>query len=215
MTYLIDDVARRHGQLRIGMAASFVRCEDPTLLAQAAARAEATLSLRVLAPTVAISQAPISEVLAALQDAGFAPAAEDSTGTIVDIRARGARVPAPQRRRPHRPMPRPSGETLERGRRGAAQGDHRAVRQCPDRPGGGDVAAAAGRPAADTVVIGYVDAAGVATQRVVSPITVAGGQLMAFDSASGRAREFAIHRITSVRADDDAMRDGAWRGRYG
>ncbi|MGB3663878.1 helicase-associated domain-containing protein, partial [Mycolicibacter algericus] len=29
LTYLIDDVARRHGQLRIGMAASFVRCEDP------------------------------------------------------------------------------------------------------------------------------------------------------------------------------------------
>jgi hypothetical protein len=28
LTYLIDDVARRHGQLRVGMAASFVRCED-------------------------------------------------------------------------------------------------------------------------------------------------------------------------------------------
>ena len=111
LTYLIDDVARRHGQLRIGMAASFVRCEDPTLLAQAVAGAE-HLGLRVLAPTVAISQAPISEVLAALQDAGFAPAAEDSTGAIVDIRARGARVPAPQRHRPHRPMPHPSSETL-------------------------------------------------------------------------------------------------------
>jgi predicted DNA-binding transcriptional regulator YafY len=53
------------------------------------------------------------------------------------------------------------------------------------------------------VVIGYVDAAGVATQRVVSPITVAGGQLVAFDSASSRAREFAIHRITSVVSADD------------
>ena len=52
----------------------------------------------------------------------------------------------------------------------------------------------------ETVLINYVDAAGVATQRVVSPITVAGGQLVAFDSASSRAREFAIHRITSVRA---------------
>ena len=111
LTYLIDDVARRHGQLRVGMATSFVRCEDPALLAQAVAGAE-HLGLRVLAPTVAISQAPISEVLAALQDAGFAPAAEDSTGTIVDIRARGARVPAPQRHRPHRPTPRPSNETL-------------------------------------------------------------------------------------------------------
>ena len=208
LTYLIDDVARRHGQLRIGMAASFVRCEDPALLAQAVASSEGqALSLRTLAPTVAISLAPINEVLAALQDAGFAPAAEDSTGTIVDIRARGARVPAPQRRRPHRPMPRLSGESLS-----AVVGVLRKVTTAPFGSVRIDPAVAMSllQHAAlrqDTVVIGYVDAAGLATQRVVSPITVAGGQLVAFDSASGRAREFAIHRITSVvRADDDAER---------
>jgi predicted DNA-binding transcriptional regulator YafY len=54
----------------------------------------------------------------------------------------------------------------------------------------------------DTVLIKYVDAAGVATQRVVSPIAVTGGQLFAFDSASSRARDFAIHRITSVMTAD-------------
>ena len=211
LTYLINDVARRHGQLRIGMAASFVRCEDPTLLAQAVASAKAqALGLRVLAPTVAISQAPISEVLSALQDAGFAPAAEDSTGAIVDIRTRGARVPAPQRRRPHRPIPRPSGESL-----GAVVAVLRKVTTAPFGSVRIDPAVAMSllqRAAQrqDTVVIGYVDAAGVATQRVVSPITVAGGQLVAFDSASSRAREFAIHRITSVvRADDDAERSDA------
>ena len=72
LTYLIDDVARRHGQLRVGMAASFVRCEDPALLAQAvAAPAAEQLEMRLLAPTVAVSQAPISEVLAALRDRGL------------------------------------------------------------------------------------------------------------------------------------------------
>ena len=202
LTYLINDVARRHGQLRIGMAASFVRCEDPALLAQAAAGA-AHLGLRVLAPTVAISQAPISEVLAALQDAGFAPAAEDSTGTIVDIRARRARVPAPQRHRPHRPMPHPSSETL-----GAIVAVLRKVTTAPFGSVRIDPAVAMSllqRAAQqqDTVLIHYVDAAGVATQRVVSPITVARGQLVAFDSASSRAREFAIHRITSVVSADD------------
>ncbi|WP_038863112.1 helicase-associated domain-containing protein, partial [Mycobacterium avium] len=56
LTYLIDDVARRHGQLRIGMAASFVRCEDPALLAQVvAAPATEDVALRTLAPTVAVS----------------------------------------------------------------------------------------------------------------------------------------------------------------
>jgi hypothetical protein len=197
LSYLIDDVARRHGQLRIGMAASFVRCEDPTLLTQAAASAE-QLQLRVLAPTVAISQAPISEVLAALRSAGFAPAAEDSTGTIVDIRARGARVPTPQRHRMPRQIPRPSSETLS-----AVVAVLRKVTTAPFANVRVDPAVAMSllqRAARqhESVVIGYVDAAGVATQRVVSPITVVGGQLVAFDSASGRARDFAIHRITSV-----------------
>ena len=204
LTYLIDDVARRHGQLRIGMAASFVRCEDPALLAQAvAAPAAEELQLRALAPTVAVSPAPIAEVLAALRNAGFAPAAEDSTGAIVDVRARGARVPTPQHRRPYRPPPRPSSETLN-----AVVAVLRKVTAAPFGNIRVDPAVAMSllqRAAKDqdTLVIGYLDAAGVATQRVVSPITVRGGQLVAFDSASGRLREFAIHRITSVVSADD------------
>ena len=197
LTYLIDDVARRHGQLRVGMAASFVRCEDAALLAQAvAAPAAEQLELRLLAPTVAVSQAPISEVLAALRDAGFAPAAEDSTGTIFDIRARGARVPAPPgRRRGYRPPPSPTDQTL------AAIVS--VLRQAPSSGARLDpaVAIAELQEAAyhqSSVVIGYVDPAGVATQRVVAPINVRGGQLTAYDPASGRVREFAIHRVTSV-----------------
>ena len=202
LTYLIDDVARRHGQLRIGMAASFVRCEDSALLAHAVSAAE-ELQLRAVAPTVAVSPAPLSEVLDVLRGAGFAPAAEDSSGAIVDVRTRGARVPAPQQRRPYRPLPRPGTETLNavvavlRKVTAAPFGNirvdpavtmsllHRAIREKA------------------TLVIGYLDAAGVATQRVVSPIVIRGGQLVAFDSASGRLRDFAIHRITSVVSADD------------
>lgn len=202
LTYLIDDVARRHGQLRIGMAASFVRCEDPALLAQAVAAAE-ELQLRALAPTVAVSPAPIAEVLVALRKAGFAPAAEDSTGSIVDVRPRGARVPTPQQRRPYRPSPRPSGETLN-----AVVSVLRKVTAAPFGNVRVDPAVTMSllqraAKTQDTLVIGYLDAAGVATQRVVSPITIKGGQLVAFDSASGRLREFAIHRITSVLSGDD------------
>ena len=135
LTYLIDDVARRHGQLRVGIAASFVRCEDPALLAQAVAvPAAERLGLRQLAPTVAVSQAPIAEVLAALRSVGFVPAAEDSSGTIVDIRARGARVPAPARRRTFRAPSEPEQPDPAGHRRGAAQGGPRAVRQRPARP---------------------------------------------------------------------------------
>ncbi|TDK85777.1 DNA-binding protein [Mycobacterium paragordonae] len=204
LTYLIDDVARRHGQLRIGMASSFVRCEDPALLAQAvAAPATEGLQLRALAPTVAVSPATIADVLAALRTAGFAPAAEDSTGAIVDVRTRGARVAAPPHRRAYRPVPRPSSETLN-----AVVGVLRKVTAAPFGNIRVDPAVSMSllqRAAKDqdTVLIGYLDAAGVATQRVVSPIVVRGGQLVAFDSGSGRMRDFAIHRITSVMSADD------------
>lgn len=200
LTYLIDDVARRHGQLRVGIAASFVRCEDPTLLAQAvAAPAVAKLDLRLLAPTVAVSQAPIADVLGALRASGLAPAAEDSTGTIVDLRTRSGRVPVPPYRRLFRPaLNLPNRDTLaaivsvlRKVHDGAAGGG----RLDPSR------AIALLQQAAlhqTTVVLGYTDAAGVSTQRVVSPIHVRGGQLTAFDTAAGRVREFAVHRVTSV-----------------
>lgn len=199
LTYLIDDVARRHGQLRIGMAASFVRCEDPALLAQAVAVPSAeALGLRVLAPTVAVAQAPIADVLAALRDAGFAPAAEDASGTIVDIRPRGVRVPTPAERRAHRPAAGPSGESLTslvRVLRTVTSAPFDNIRLEPVT-----AMIMLKRAAAEgsTVLIGYVDAAGVATQREVSPVLVRGGQLVAFDSTSGQMRDFTIHRITSI-----------------
>jgi hypothetical protein len=203
LTYLIDDVARRHGQLRVGMAASFLRCEDPALLAQAASAPLAEqLEMRLLAPTVAVSQAPIAEVLAALRDAGFAPAAEDATGAIVEVRARDARVPAPPGRRRLRRPQSPTSQTL-----GAIVAVLRKVARMPSGTLRLDPAVAMTQLqdaaiAQSSVVIGYVDPAGVATQRVVAPINVRGGQLTAYDPASGRVREFAIHRVTSVVATD-------------
>lgn len=199
LTYLVDDVARRHGQLRVGMAASFVRCEDAALLSQAvAAPATEAVELRLLASTVAVSQAPIAEVLTTLRAAGFAPAAEDTTGAIVDLRSRGARVPAPGRRRAYRANPVPTDQTLAAivaVLRKAASAPSSGLRLDPA------VAISELQHAAhhqESVVIGYVDPAGVATQRVVAPINIRGGQLTAYDPASGRVREFAIHRVTSV-----------------
>ncbi len=206
LTYLIDDVARRHGQLRVGMAASFVRCEDAALLAQAVASPSIEpLQVRTLAPTVAVSQAPLSEVLDALRSAGFAPAAEDSSGMIVDIRARGARVPAPPAQRRARWQSAPTQQTLT-----AIVAVLRKIAAAPFGSSRLDpgVAIAQLQGAAleqTSVVIGYVDPAGVATQRVVSPINVRGGQLTAYDPASGRVREFAIHRVTSVVPADERI----------
>lgn len=209
LSYLIDDVARRHGQLRIGLATSFVRCEDPALLAQAVAvPAAEALGLRLLAPTVAVAQAPLADVLAALRDAGFAPAAEDATGTIVDIRPRGMRVHTPAERREHRPHPSPGDDNLTalvRVLRTVTSAPFDNIRLDPVTAMIMLKRAALERA---TVLIGYIDAAGVATQREVAPTQVLGGRLVAFDSTSGQMRDFAIHRITTVSSagEDDAER---------
>ena len=51
--------------------------------------------------------------------------------------------------------------------------------------------------------IGYVDAEGRATHRVVEPIAVEGGYLNAYDHLRGAVRSFAVHRITGVSVLDE------------
>lgn len=204
LTYLINDVARRHGQLRVGMASSFLRCDDPVLLAHAVASPALTdLEVRLLAPTVAISQAPIAEVLAALRAAGLAPAAENSSGAIVDLRRRGSRVPMALVRRQARSQPRPSRETLATVVSVLRRVDAAPLGNVRVDPGVAMALLAQAAVHGKDVLMGYVDAAGVATQRVVTPISVHGGHLMAFDPAQGRMREFAVHRVTSVLSADN------------
>lgn len=200
LSYLITDVARRHGRLRVGVATSFIRCEDSAMLAHAVAAPG--VQMRLLAPTVGVSESPISDVLSALRAAGFAPAAEDSTGAIVDLRKRQARVAALPLRRLMRPPARPPRETLT-----AVVGMLRRVQDSPLGAGRLDPAVAMAllhQAAAQrkTVLMGYIDAAGVATQRVVTPVSLHGGHLVAFDPAQGRMREFAVHRVTSVMSAD-------------
>lgn len=96
LTYLVADVGRRHGQLRAGPAAAYVRAEDPALLAEVVrARRTAKLDLRLLAPTVAVTTAPAPRVLEVLRAAGYLPAAEDRDGVALVARAPRRRSPTP------------------------------------------------------------------------------------------------------------------------
>ncbi|WP_067647168.1 helicase-associated domain-containing protein [Nocardia harenae] len=208
LTYLIDDVARRHGRLRAGIAQSFLRSDDPALLAQVlAAPVAAELALRGIAPTVAIAQAPLGEVVERLRAAGFAPAGEDSAGAVLDLRPRGARIPARSTvRQAYRPTP-PSTAQLEQlvaelraGERAAGARSGRSVRTDGTRTSTAATLALLQLAARvrRSVNIGYVDAAGVATQRVVEPLKVGNGQLDALDPVTGAVRQFTLHRIASV-----------------
>jgi predicted DNA-binding transcriptional regulator YafY len=48
------------------------------------------------------------------------------------------------------------------------------------------------------VWIGYVNADGHASQRVIEPLTVEGGYVRAFDHLREEVRTFALHRITGA-----------------
>ena len=84
LQYLIADVARRHGTLRVQDVASCVRSDDTPLLAQVAAdRALRSLGLRQVAPTVLFSSVNAATTVKALRAAGYLPLTEDANGAVV------------------------------------------------------------------------------------------------------------------------------------
>ncbi len=104
LEYLLSDVARRHGRLRVRTVGCVLHADDPALLAElTATRSLASLQLTALAPGVLTSARPARETLDALRAAGYAPVGEDASGQPVIERvsrrraARPAYPPAPRR----------------------------------------------------------------------------------------------------------------------
>lgn len=82
LSYLIDDVARRHGHVRVHPVGCCLTSDDDALLAEVlASRPLRALKLRRLAPTVLASAKPPAETLAALRTAGYAPIGTREDGT--------------------------------------------------------------------------------------------------------------------------------------
>ena len=137
LTYLVDDVARRHGRLRGGAAASFLRSDDEVLIAEVlASPAAGSLELRRIAPTVAVSPLPLAELMDGLRGAGFTPAAEDEGGAVLDLTDRGRRISPRRRSGPSRAVgtgsraaarPRVADARRRRAGRPAPQRMHRAA----------------------------------------------------------------------------------------
>lgn len=212
LSYLIDDVARRHGRLRGGAAESFLRCDDASLLAEVMGSPVATeYGLRMIAPTVLISAYPLAEVLDALRAAGFAPAAEGPDGRVMDIRPSGRRLPA-KARAARRAPGEPAGLTDEQVGKIVAHvraGDAASARRrgetvrAPQGGGAGDTSATLALLSQATmerreVWIGFVDSRGTASQRVVRPMRVGGGVLEGTDN-----ERYPLHRITSAALVED------------
>ncbi len=83
LRYLVNDAARRHGQLRVAPVSAVVTSDDPALLAEVrAARKTAKLRLRELAPTVLASPLSVEVVLSTLRSAGFLPSEDGPDGVV-------------------------------------------------------------------------------------------------------------------------------------
>lgn len=106
LAYLVADVARRHGAIRVREARCVLHTEDPALAAElTGARSLRSLALSQVAPTVLAAAAPVDDVLAALRAAGYAPVAESADG-----------VPQLTRVQPRRAGGRPGGHAHRRRR---------------------------------------------------------------------------------------------------
>jgi hypothetical protein len=204
LSYLVRDVARRHGLVRVGHASSFLRAEDPAALEELLVdRRLAGLALRRLAPTVLASPAEGPVVLETLRRIGLAPAAEAADGTLL-VPGRSTRRTSPRRRRPGTaatPRPPSAGELAD------AVARWRLAESGP-RPGSVDlpfleprVSLEVLRDAVTTgraVWIGYVDETGRTTRRLLEPITLSGGRLTAVEVGRPGTRTFSVHRVTGV-----------------
>ncbi|MFI6447942.1 helicase-associated domain-containing protein [Kitasatospora sp. NPDC050543] len=230
LSYLIDDVARRHGVLRVGAASSYLRCDDPALLAEVLAdRRSVDLRLRLLAPTVLAAQATPQALLASLRMMGYAPSAESAEGDVLISRPGSHRTPpraAPTPVPDGPPTPDDSllGAALKAIRAGdrAATAVRRETVNGPaanvqqSGPARSDTRQLPRTAAADTLAalqtavmlgermwIGYINADGLASQRVIDPVKVEGGFVTAFDHHADELRRFALHRITGVAELDE------------
>ncbi|WP_017542379.1 helicase-associated domain-containing protein, partial [Nocardiopsis prasina] len=95
LRYLVDDVARRHGRLRIGTASCYLRCDEPTVLDELSGDRRATdLQLFRLAPTVIASRATRPVLMGRLEELGYHPVAESADGTV-QLTGSAARRAAP------------------------------------------------------------------------------------------------------------------------
>lgn len=97
LTYLIEDVARRHGQVRVRPAGCCLCSDDETLLTEILnTRSLRALGLVRLAPTVLVSAKPQAETLAAVRAAGYAPSGVRVDGSpLIEFQQRRRTVPPP------------------------------------------------------------------------------------------------------------------------
>ena len=217
LEYLIADVAKKHGKLRVGNTASFIRCQDSALIAQILGDKRLdVLGLRKIAPEVLICGHDATEAMNILRSCGYLPAAEDSRGLLLS----GPRIQRAQTKaRPPRIIgeyERPDEIQIEGALRALRTGEKSSRKQSTMRNIATEALGSLPRSTANETLellsdylqnqptkslsIGYADNNGLVSHRIIDPLKLSAGSLVARDHATGEVQTFRIARITGVAA---------------
>lgn len=213
LEYLIADVAKKHGKLRIGNTSSYIRCEDITLISQIMSdkRLE-ILSLRRIAPEVVICNHEATETMRILRESGYLPAGESSNGLILNAQSANRARTKPKPPRIIGEIEIPSQDLLNTAVRAIRTGEKSTHKQTRLREAASQALGVLPRSTSNELLalvnrfireekslsIGYADNNGSVTHRIIDPIRVSAGALIARDHATGEVQSFRIPRITGV-----------------
>jgi hypothetical protein len=217
LEYLISDVAKKHGKLRVGNTASFIRCEDSALITQILGDKRLdVLGLRKIAPEVLICNHEAAEAMNVLRNCGYFPAGEDSKGLLLS----GPRIQRAQTKaRPPRiigEIDKPDETQIQNALRALRTGEKSSRKQSTMRNIATEALGSLPRTTANETLellsdylnnqpstslsIGYADNNGLVSHRIVDPLKLSAGSLIARDHATGEVQTFRIARITGVAA---------------
>jgi hypothetical protein len=204
LAYLIDDVARHHGSIRVGPANAYARIADPAQVAAILTHPDASvLGLRELAPGVLVAAAEPYEVVDFLQRIGHSPAGEDSSG-------RSVTAPDPlraPRRAAHRPRPDvQAGEAAVAVLVGEQNRHDRRPRSSAGPLGVADPRGTAenlerltsAQQASESVRIRYVAADGRPAERELRAVQAEAGLIRGTDATSAQLVSIPLSRVSSV-----------------
>jgi hypothetical protein len=206
LQYMITDVGKRYGKLRVGISfSSYIRCEDSAqLVAILADKKVAHLQLRQLSANVLMTEGDINEAIDALVEAGYFPALEDRDGSLIarkNDRARAKNKPRPPRISGD--LTPPTAELITAALRALRAGD----KATTHRKSGSILSGTPSETMSTlslaikskaTVTIGYADSDGGVTERIIEPIHLIAGVLMAYDHGSDEVLRFSVSRISGV-----------------
>jgi hypothetical protein len=213
LEYLITDVAKKHGKLRVGNTSSFIRCEDTALISQIMNDKKLEiLALRRIAPEVVICDMDATDAMRLLRECGYLPAGESANGMILTGPKSNRALTKPRPPRIIGEVEIPDTESLMTAIRTLRTGEKSTYRQTRLRQVASEALGQLPRTTANetmdilnqfivdekTLSIGYADNNGGVTHRIIDPIRISAGALIARDHATGEVQSFRIPRITGV-----------------